>query len=609
MPEKQLTAKIKAYQKSGGGGEGDSRKNAYSSLVKIQDHTYRTVYDEIDYLKAYEFFNKLKPTPRTFVGKPNHQYGACNAFVKGNLVGDTFDWNYDESAFFEIHTPAVNGRKSVIGLCRKSDLLAADVESGKYSDKFDILPFELVRGFNTDGLAVITLVMPNDKGVTYGTTPLSTLKETVSETMLPRFILDKFSTVDDAIDYIKEHVSVFAPTPLVQMGYEQHYMIIDRTKSVVLEFVGNAPVVIESDKCTNFVLDGTETNKDGSVYTPATQDADHDAIKTNLITEYGSGLERWNVINAALPTIREGDMDAFQALLISLMYSKTYDRTTDPFRYTEYVGGEYTCATPIEVFDAKDGIVEKAIAEFEKRDRKTGKTWHSVSGAVIDLENLEMHVVFQEDLTKLHTVGFNYYTKQEVDRKISQIGGGNLKYSESQQLTTAEKDQLQQNMDTGARFIEEEQLETYLEVTDQDVPFDTGKQQYIIERVDVGKGFSTGDKYQLTLTLGRDQVVVSGTATDNYTLACDDNKSEFGVIDNVFLNSTDNLVVITFKESGESMPNLTQMNISLKKLVTIIIPFREELIGLKSLMGYDPNAASQSLKAVNGEIQWVTDRE
>ena len=131
------------------------------------------------------------------------------------------------------------------------------------------------------------------------------------------------------------------------MGYDLHFFIKDPDGSVYLvEFEDGKAIVVNATKkpyMTNFHINGVKFNKDGKVYTPA--DApEHQASYENGVTKSGQGLERYNLIvdmiNQNLP---------LEELLKQLNYTRCYSTHPDPsnpFWFTEYVGGSFTVDTP-----------------------------------------------------------------------------------------------------------------------------------------------------------------------------------------------------------------------------------------------------------------------
>ena len=240
--------------------------------------------------------------------------------------------------------------------------------------------------------------------------------------MLPRFILDRFKTAAEAINYLREHASIYVPQGVRNMGYEIHFMIGDRNNTYILEFVDNEIKITEKPIMTNFHLFGVEFNKDGSVYTPESMDENHDAMKTNKISSYGSGLERFNLINYNYNNLI--DKNSCRAFLNKLKYTNAYRPETNPYWFTEFVGGDLTVANIAADFSE---AVAKAQDNFNHRTRDFDPahpdyygTWHTEHSSLYDLENKKLYLISQEDGVE-YEFGFDYYTRDEVNELLSNL--------------------------------------------------------------------------------------------------------------------------------------------------------------------------------------------
>lgn len=150
---------------------------------------------------------------------------------------------------------------------------------------------------------------------------------------------------------------------------------------------------------TNFHLSGTVFNADGTVYTPKTQDATHDAERTNLITPHGAGLERWNLI---VNGYSEADnYEGMRALLDQLKYTRAYstsDDPADPVWYTEFTNEELglTVSSPAIDFaevEAAEGII---FANRSRDAEGVDITWQTVHSVIYDISGKSAKIIFQE---------------------------------------------------------------------------------------------------------------------------------------------------------------------------------------------------------------------
>lgn len=389
---------------------GKSVKTA--STVKVEDYLHEISVDLLDYDYAYSYFEQQKKATL------DANYG-CSSVRNGKLYGRNFDWLYDESVEFIVKTPANNGMHGTIGVAGRLPALTKEfVESGEWHDDYKILPFMIADGINDAGVVCSIHVAPADKGMTTGTVPAVQKKVEMCSLMLPRLILDKFSSATAAVEYIRDYVSVYMPDKLCDMGYEVHFMVADGSNTYALEFIDNEAKIIDisgNPYMTNFYLYGMSRNADGTVYTPATQDADHNAIATNGITEHGSGLERYNLIVAGFGSANTAA--GMRGLMDELEYTNMYKRDTEPFWYTEYVGGQNTVASQTSDFES---VISSTISNYNNRTRGDGKTWHTVHSSVYDIAARKLRLKVQEGEVE-HEFGFDYYTAAQVAQMVKSL--------------------------------------------------------------------------------------------------------------------------------------------------------------------------------------------
>lgn len=367
---RQLNGVISISGKQGPRGlEGKPRD--YTTLVKVEDYLYEAIYNDIDYNYANNYFKSKKPIP---------PLGSCSSFIKDGKFCRAYDWTYDDNVEIIVKTPARDGKYAVNGISASLNITEDLINTMEYTELYKLLPFYIVDGMNEKGLTISTNVVPLDKGMTIGTEPLIERKDEVCSIMLIRYLLEHATTAQEAVEMVRDYLSVYVPTGLHKMGYEQHYLIYDGTKAYVLEFVENAPVIIEADAITNFFL--ADTTFIDTVYTPASGFAP----SSQGITAYGSGLERYNLIKTSNATPEQ--------LLIDLSYTNSYKRSTEPFWYTEFVGGDLTVDSTPQEFEPR---VNKYIEVFNKRTRHdVNKTWQSTHSIIYDLSKKTFKIRVQE---------------------------------------------------------------------------------------------------------------------------------------------------------------------------------------------------------------------
>lgn len=357
--------------------------NAYKNISKVEDYLYETEYEKLDYNYAKEFF-------KSYYG----QTAACSAVRKGSLYGRNYDWYYDDSCSFIVKTSSTDERYSVIGISDSVPSLSKSfVESEKFSHMYRVMPFLLLDGINEKGLVCsINLVPKGDKGITVGTKPKIELTESINQVMLVRYILDKFENAEQAVTYIRDYVSVYAPSSI-----ETHLMVADVNKTFSLEFIDNEIVINELTErpfMTNFYLYGTEY--------------DDNHIKYSSVSNYGSGLERFDYIADNIDSVT--DVESMKNLMTSIKFTNAYNRSMENFWYTEYVGdytnqgfGKITVTSPVEDFEP---VVDIAISYYDNRTRFDKKSWQTVHTSVYDIEDKKIYLNCQEGDT-VHEITFD----------------------------------------------------------------------------------------------------------------------------------------------------------------------------------------------------------
>lgn len=161
-----------------------------------------------------------------------------------------------------------------------------------------------------------------------------------------------------------------------------------------MEFINGEVVKVNFPYMTNFNLYKVDVNNDGTVYTPETQDKDHDAIKINNVSENGVGLERFNIIAKQYYNIET--KESFENLLKDLRYTRTYlssARPSNPFWYTEAVGGKLKVNSPLADFAEAAEIMDEM---YKRRSRDNPETWQTVHSCIYDMKRKKVYIRTQE---------------------------------------------------------------------------------------------------------------------------------------------------------------------------------------------------------------------
>lgn len=352
-------------------------KSYGENLTKVDDYMYNIVYNEIDRDYAKEFIR-------------NNYFniaGACSSVRKGNFFGRNYDWKYDNTAYYIVNVTHEAAKYSSIGIAGGFSRMTNDfAESGETSDLYRVLPYATLDGINEKGVvANINVVPAGDKGRTTGTIPTGEHRETLCQMSLVRYVLDNFATAQDAVDDIVAHVSVYAPN--VAGASELHLMVADANNTFVIEFINNQTVVRDMESyydgrtyMTNFYLDGTTVDSDNH-------------INFSSVTDYGSGLERYNIISDGFNNVNS--VATMTELMTSLNFTNAYQSTTSPAWNTEFVSEEVGLTVHSESSDFEP-IVNAAIAGFADATRN-GKYWITCHTSVYDIQAKKMYLIFQEN--------------------------------------------------------------------------------------------------------------------------------------------------------------------------------------------------------------------
>lgn len=326
------------------------------------EHLVEYEYDYIDWQAGIEF-SEAFTTP-----------GACLATMEpeSGCMGRMFDWKYDNSKTGVIRTNS--GRHKVVGNVNiREDIELTD-------DMLKAMPFAIVDGINDSWLKVAVLVIPKQEG-SGDSVPTSSLQDTIPNNMVVRYILENFDDASSACNYISSFISVKQSPKLSAMGYETHWLVIDRQHNAyVLEpqtLNGVTRMYYKNTKhldaynrdyavLTNFrVLDTKGKlrdifNSDWTVGTPAEGN-----VSPNM-EPMGSGLERYNLyIKRA---ITQGQMRVVHQLnyVAAYLYPEQY--------YSDFVDTNHDLST---VKDFVDAHIQDIKDAYNNRTRN-GETWHTL---------------------------------------------------------------------------------------------------------------------------------------------------------------------------------------------------------------------------------------
>lgn len=344
---------------------------------RVSDYLRTMRYCSLDYDYAREYFRS----------RASIQVGACTSFRIGRWYCRNLDWHYSYQCDFIVRT---QGQIGVIGVAGGLSAMTKSVaDSGAYTEAYRILPFYLQDGRNEYGVFANMNVVYADYGFTTKSIPMVHEDDEICSIMLVRYVLDHFHSATEAVEALRDYISVYPPKALVEQGYEIHWMIGDATKTYVVEIINNQVVFFEANKMTNFYLHGV-TLHDGKVYT----NVDEHKPSECGITDFGSGMERFNLIPDTI-----ADKTAARNALNNLLFTKAYTELENVW-YSEFVGrfsiGTVTADTAPDS-EVLQSVLEIARNDYRNRDRNNPKTWITTHSCIYDLDNGSMYVVSQED--------------------------------------------------------------------------------------------------------------------------------------------------------------------------------------------------------------------
>lgn len=369
----------------------------YDGLKKIEDHLYEISYDSIDYASADKVFAD---------GEAEIGAAGCSSVRNCNYYGRNLDWFFDDCVEVVVHTKANNDRLATLGVVGAvSAINKTSIDDGSIRDKLDIIPFAVVDGVNEKGVFINVNVVPGYDLETPNTQimPTGEVEATIDSGLLVRYVLDNFSSAEEAVRYLQEHVSLKLNENLKKLHFETHWMLGDEFHTYILEMLDDRLVVRCADKgsedniagrpiMTNFYLNapGVTFGEDGKLI------INHDGQPNQSgITPHGAGLERYNL---AVDEYR--GTDTFLGML-KLMYDLNYSRAynvymEDPW-LSEFAEGDVTNSSPVEDYVKKERLLEK----YRTRDRADGTNgiWITTHTSIYDLASRQLYITVGEEMT------------------------------------------------------------------------------------------------------------------------------------------------------------------------------------------------------------------
>lgn len=382
--------------------EGDTKEasvvsKGYDGLKKYEDHLYEISYDSIDYTLTDKVFSE---------DGIQASAAGCSSVRNCNYYGRNLDWFFDDCVEVVVHTKAHNDRFATLGVVGAvSAINKTDIDSGKIKEKIDLIPFAVVDGINEKGVFINVNVVPcsdlehpNDVIM-----PTGEVETTINSGMMVRFVLDNFSSAEDAVKYLQEHVSIELNENLKNLDFETHWMLGDEYHTYILEMVDNKLVAVSTDKTSDSNLAGRPIMTNFYLTLPEVRfnaqgklEINHDGKPNKSgITPHGAGLERYNL---AVDEYKESDTFlGMLKLMYDLNYSRTYNIYLENPWYSEYTDENTTNSSPIEDYVGKD----KLIANYRNRDRSDGTNgiWITTHTSIYDIASKQLYITVGEEMT------------------------------------------------------------------------------------------------------------------------------------------------------------------------------------------------------------------
>lgn len=381
-------------------------------MRKIKDYLYSLDFTTLDPDYADDFIrNKFK-----------QELGACSSVRNGNLYGRNYDWKYNNTNYFYVKVNhSSNSKYWYHGIAGIDNLNEED---------YKVLPFILLDGINENGVVANVNVVPvNDMGRTTGTTPLIEKKEEICQVGLVSYILQNFKTATDAVTYIRDYVSVYAP---LKIDMELHVMVADENYTYILEFVENELKIISGTSyMTNFHIYNSRRLTNGD-------------IDFTSVSDYGSGLERFNTINRYYDWTK--DLKRMVYLLEKLEFTNAY-LDAGPIWKTDFVDPSKNLTVTTDISEFMPTI--EAARELFKNRTRDGRLWQTCHSVIYDIKERTMYLNVQEthdwfwlryrkeqtmclksyDPTT-NVVVFSYHTTDDISSlpTLTEYGKNELKY-------------------------------------------------------------------------------------------------------------------------------------------------------------------------------------
>lgn len=244
----------------------------------------------------------------------------------GYLFGRNFDWEPCNAMI--IQSAPDSGYKSISTV--NTDFISmSGVDLSQLPDKYQALIclYAPLDGMNEKGLAVSVNMIQDS-----ATIDQNTGKPGMTTTTAIRLLLDKAASVDEALELLGQY------DMHASMGYMMHLAIADNTgRSVVVEYINNEMIVVETPVVTNFYLAEGEKNGIGTAQSHERFDILMDALATH-------DTMTTDEVRDVLDSVSKDNWGEFESTEWSVVYdldagtARYYHRENYDKKYTFMVG-------------------------------------------------------------------------------------------------------------------------------------------------------------------------------------------------------------------------------------------------------------------------------
>ncbi len=374
----------------------NEEKIKYDEYSKIASNLYEVTCNEYDY--DYLFEN----------GVGNRDFlGGCSAIRIGDYLGRNFDFVAGDAAEIVVKTPASKDHYASIAITGGLMWLTSEfMDKGLDKDAKKLIPILLLDGINEKGVVVeINCVNASDVG---GITQHTNIgKKQVPQLAVVRYLLDKASSADEAIEIMKsiDIVNSRDVMGLVGYGLEIHFLIADKDKTYVVEFNntkkdGEKLIVLENGNIlTNFYLHMSD-------------------VENNVFTDHSTGVERYRKLKDNKDSVNS--LETMKELMQSIRYSNGY-KLTEEYSPGENYDNPYTCFSDHPLLGEEEinyGNYKNHVPELLEAMEKEGKEvanilkdpklvnpnnlWVTSHNSVYDIKSKTMSIAVYERYEKYY---------------------------------------------------------------------------------------------------------------------------------------------------------------------------------------------------------------